>query len=298
MEAASGAEICKALKGYFRGAKGMCQCPAHADSSPSLSVSETRDGRVLVHCFAGCDQRAVIDALRRMGLWPDGKLVDDPSYPGRLTTPPDDMDKDERERRKKARELWFGAKDASGTPVETYLRSRAIRLRVPPSIRFAPRCRHPHGDDLPALVGAIQDGEGKITGVQRIYLAADGAGKADVTPTKATLGPMKDGAVRLAKAGEILGLAEGIETALSARQLFSIPVWATLGANRLGAVTLPECVKRIYIFADTGEVGLREAYKAADTYLELGIGCIVQPPEPCFSDWNDVLTGKRREVAA
>ena len=34
--------------------KWQGRCPAHADRSPSLSVAEGQDGRVLVHCFAGC----------------------------------------------------------------------------------------------------------------------------------------------------------------------------------------------------------------------------------------------------
>lgn len=44
-------------------------CPAHEDAHPSLSVTE-RDGRVLVHCHAGCPQEAVVGALRERGLWP------------------------------------------------------------------------------------------------------------------------------------------------------------------------------------------------------------------------------------
>lgn len=38
-------------------------CPAHEDRSPSLSVAETDDGRVLVHCFAGCSVENVIGAV-------------------------------------------------------------------------------------------------------------------------------------------------------------------------------------------------------------------------------------------
>lgn len=50
---------------------GLTHCPAHEDTSPSLSLSES-GARVLVHCQAGCTQDAVIDALRERGLWPEG----------------------------------------------------------------------------------------------------------------------------------------------------------------------------------------------------------------------------------
>jgi hypothetical protein len=40
----------------------MAKCPAHADRSPSLSISTGRDGRALVRCFAGCDLALVLQA--------------------------------------------------------------------------------------------------------------------------------------------------------------------------------------------------------------------------------------------
>jgi hypothetical protein len=43
-------------------------CPAHPDRGPSLSVREV-GGRLLVHCYAGCRQTEVLEALRARGLW-------------------------------------------------------------------------------------------------------------------------------------------------------------------------------------------------------------------------------------
>lgn len=43
-------------------------CPSHDDRSPSLAVDDAH-GRVLVHCFSGCPQRDVLQALRQRGLW-------------------------------------------------------------------------------------------------------------------------------------------------------------------------------------------------------------------------------------
>jgi hypothetical protein len=50
------------------------QCPAHEDAQPSLSVTEKPDGRVLLHCQAGCEPEAVLAALGLgwVDLFPDG----------------------------------------------------------------------------------------------------------------------------------------------------------------------------------------------------------------------------------
>lgn len=41
----------------------QARCPAHDDKGPSLSVRELDDGRVLVHCFAGCEVHSVLSAV-------------------------------------------------------------------------------------------------------------------------------------------------------------------------------------------------------------------------------------------
>ena len=48
--------------------KYVACCPAHDDKHPSLSITDAKD-KVLVHCFSGCTQTDVIDALRSQGLW-------------------------------------------------------------------------------------------------------------------------------------------------------------------------------------------------------------------------------------
>src|SRR6266851_2738687 len=50
---------------------GLTHCPAHDDRNPSLSVTEP-EGKVLLKCFAGCTQDAVIEELRSRGLWEGG----------------------------------------------------------------------------------------------------------------------------------------------------------------------------------------------------------------------------------
>lgn len=62
--------IAGALGGRRSGRGWMARCPAHQDRGPSLSISESA-GKPLVHCFGGCTQAAVIEALRAKGLWPE-----------------------------------------------------------------------------------------------------------------------------------------------------------------------------------------------------------------------------------
>jgi hypothetical protein len=62
--------ITRALGGTWRGNRGVALCPSHREKTPSLAIREA-DGRVLVHCHAGCEQADVVAALRGRGLWPE-----------------------------------------------------------------------------------------------------------------------------------------------------------------------------------------------------------------------------------
>lgn len=296
MTAVMGRDIVRGLGGRWVGRKGVAKCPAHDDRTPSLSVSETRDGRALVHCFAGCTQRDVIDALRARGLW-HGEARPDAAYIGRLTSPADGArDADERQRVAYARELWERADRIKGTLAETYLRARGIsRLEWPEALGFLPRVMHkPSGRTGPVLLAAITDSAGQVEAVQRTWIADDGASKAPVDPAKMTIGRMGNGAVRLSRSvGATLGLAEGVETALSAAALYAIPVWATLSASRLSRVHVPKSVEALVIFADAGQAGMGQALEAAETYERAGLAVDVIPPAVHFGaghgDFNDVV---------
>lgn len=61
--------IARALGGRKSGKDWAARCPAHDDKNPSLSISDGDGSKPLVHCHAGCDQRAVIEALKSKGLW-------------------------------------------------------------------------------------------------------------------------------------------------------------------------------------------------------------------------------------
>ena len=76
--------IIRALDAKKSGDKYVAKCPAHQDDKPSLELSKP-NGKVLVHCFAGCAQSDVIAALRAKGVWPDisteKKIVATYDYP-------------------------------------------------------------------------------------------------------------------------------------------------------------------------------------------------------------------------
>jgi len=65
-------EVLERLEGVRRTGSGwVARCPAHDDRSPSLSVAEGRDGRVLLRCFAGCEFAAIADAIGMRNGSPD-----------------------------------------------------------------------------------------------------------------------------------------------------------------------------------------------------------------------------------
>ena len=145
------------------------------------------------------------------------------------------------------------------------------------------------------MVAGVQTLDGRITAVHRTYLRPDGQGKADVTPCKMALGPFGSGAVRVGPAGRVLGLVEGIETGLSAMQLFGVPVWCSLSASRLDRLWLPPEAQEVHIFADNGAPGHEAAERAATAYQAQGRRVVVRFPPEKFGDFNDLL---RAEAAA
>ena len=66
----SAERLARALGGRKSGRQWMARCPAHPDPTPSLSICDGEDGRVLLYCHAGCDARDVIAELVQRGLWP------------------------------------------------------------------------------------------------------------------------------------------------------------------------------------------------------------------------------------
>ena len=112
------------------------------------------------------------------------------------------------------------------------------------------------------MVAAVQGPDQKVTAIHRTYIRDDGQGKAGVSTPKKALGPIGAGAVRLGPTQPALGVCEGIETGLSAMELFGISCWAALG-SRMDRMELPEQVVEVQIFGDNGGRGHEAAERAA-----------------------------------
>jgi putative DNA primase/helicase len=72
--------LARLLHGRKVGSTWMGCCPSHDDRNPSLSIRQDDNGKVLLHCHAGCAQRDVIDSLKAHGLWesderPDRRII-------------------------------------------------------------------------------------------------------------------------------------------------------------------------------------------------------------------------------
>jgi putative DNA primase/helicase len=178
--------IATSLGGRRAGEGWLARCPAHDDQRPSLSIAESTDGRVLVCCQAGCEQRRVIDSLRALGLWSGGdKACRDFSTDKTRrmdTTINQQFDADRTER---ALRIWRSSGEARGTLVERYLQSRGIEIIPPPSLRFHNALNHPSRAPWPAMVAIVARGQDNSPlGIHRTFLARDGVGKALIEPTR------------------------------------------------------------------------------------------------------------------
>jgi putative DNA primase/helicase len=281
--------IAKALCGRRAGVAWIARCPAHDDREPSLSIADARDGKVLVHCHAGCDQRDVIAALRARGAW-EGTS----QGAGRLLRkanrqPLAEPDREAMKRTGAALAVWRASHLIKGTLAETYLRSRGLTIPVPPSVSFHAGLKHPSGGVWPAMLALVTHGvDGKPVGIHRTFLARDGQRKAPVDPAKMMLGPCRGGVVRLADPGDVLMVGEGIETCLAAMQATGHAAWAALSTSGLRALDLPRELRDVIVLADGDDPGEAAAQECAWRWKGQGRRMRIARP-PVGMDFNDLL---------
>jgi hypothetical protein len=186
----------------------------------------------------------------------------------------------------------------SGTLADSYLRQRGIlRASLHPALRFHPSCYYRDLETgqtrtLPALIAAVTDPAGGITGVHRTWLDPDGDGKAKIDDPRRALGGLLGNAVRFAFPASgpvaVMVAGEGLESILSLSHVMpGLPMVSALTANHLAAFRPPDGCLRLYVAADADAAGRHGIEGLSRRAQSLGILPLVLTPE--LGDFNEDL---------
>lgn len=198
----------------------------------------------------------------------------------------------------RARRLFRMTQPLAGTLADSYLRRRGIlRASSHPALRFHPSCYY---RDLvsgrtsiyPALIAAVTDPAGTITGVHRTWLDSDGEGKARVDDPRRALGGLLGNAVRyhfpVHGPVHVMAAGEGLESMLSLSHVMpGMPVVSALTANHLAAFRPPAGCLRLYVAADADAAGRHGIVGLSRRAQAIGILPLVLTPE--LGDFNEDL---------
>lgn len=278
---------------YLNGKNGPCpQCAGHdrfrftdfkGDGSSICNQCGSLTGMQLVQALRGWDFATAAREIENVL----GKVSDDPMRPTLS----------EADRRDMLRTLWKAGRPVSkGDPVDTYLAARGVEqqayervLRYVPALEYAPNISYP------AMIALVESVDGKPLSIHRTWL--DGDSKAPVdAPRKMMPGSMgKHGSVKLRQAGQVLGVAEGIETAYAASRLYQMPVWAALNAGSMSAFSWPDTVKHLHVFGDNDDsfTGHAAAYALGKRARAKKLNVTVHIPPNAGEDWNDIHMQRR-----
>ena len=280
------------------------RCPAHDDHTPSLEI---RDGQgvVLVRCWAGCELHAICSALgltlRDLRHDQGIRYLPYPRPILRLYRPPEsNLSIDAKAEARVCQVLRESERSKAGTSVERYLASRHLSSAMPDALRFHAKlfCSICHQNQEtspfhPGMIAPVTAPDGRIVSIHRTFLTQAGE-KAHGPQSKKLMpaiapGCTRGAAIRLFPAGEQLGVAEGIETALACHLLFQIPVWGAISSGGLARINIPREVERVEIFPDHDTPGLEAAKALGRRLIRSGRRFRIWTPPNPRSDWADVL---------
>jgi hypothetical protein len=175
-------------------------------------------------------------------------------------------------------------------------------------LRFHPRCYYRAHDSAPreiwpALVAAVTDLDGALTGVLRTWLARDGSDKAPLATPRRALGRLLGSGVRFGRAqpapaeAGVMAAGEGLETMLALRVVLpDMPMVAALSSAHLAALILPAGLRRLYVARDNDRAGHRAAEALGIRANADGIEDLVLTPHA--DDFNTDLCGLGPEALA
>jgi len=197
-------------------------------------------------------------------------------------------DPEEERQRNAMRRGWGGAWQPSmDSPVGAYLISRVGCVWPSQAIREGRSA-----NDRPVMICKIVDHHGlSAVNLHLTFLTEDGR-KADITPAKKVMpGKLPPGcAIRLGPIKSAMGVAEGIETAISAAIMYDMPVWACVNGTLLSQWIPPEGAEHVTVFGDndTNFTGQSKAYHLANRLeVQFKRRTIVRIPPVPGEDWND-----------
>lgn len=205
--------------------------------------------------------------------------------------------------------LWAACRDlVPGDPVTLYIKRRLLAplWPVPLALRFHPALPYCHEGDLfgcfPAMVAAITNPAGELLALHRTWLSRDGQ-KANVPgPVKKVTqasGPLIGGCVRLeAPIGGVIGVAEGVETALAASMASGVPTVAAYSAGALAGWIWPAGVQSLVIFADADKAGRESADRLRQRAQAAALRVSVLAPQKEGADWCDVWAARDQSTTA
>jgi putative DNA primase/helicase len=207
--------------------------------------------------------------------------------------------------KKAMRALWDRARKPSDDgPVQRYLYNRLGPHEPPLSIRECMSVYDPETkQNFPAMIAKIASPENKAENLHITYLTPDGRKAATPKPKRVMAGKLPEGsAIRLAAPAEVMGIAEGIETAMAASIWFEMPVWAAVSGVGLSKWTPPATAKTIYIFGDNdlSYAGQAKAYALAHrltVMFKREVAVKIPTSRKEDRDWNDVLAEYNAELS-
>jgi hypothetical protein len=198
-----------------------------------------------------------------------------------------------------ARRLLAISQPIHGTLAASYLRGRGItNLSGTVSLRFHPRCyyrpdEHSPTETWPAMVAAVTDLDGHVTGAHRTWLDPSGfsegrLGKAPIETPRRAMGDLLGHGIRFGVASNVLVAGEGIETVLSARLgIGPMPMLAATSAAHLAAILFPATLRRLYVLRDRDPAGDGARDRLVERAAGAGIEAVVLSPR--LEDFNEDL---------
>lgn len=198
-----------------------------------------------------------------------------------------------------ARRLLAICKPITGTLADTYLAGRGISPASGlDALRFHPRCWYRRSQDdfdnvpaaMPAMVAAVTDTAGNVTGAHRTWLTSDGSDKAAVAYPRRAMGHLLGHGVRFGAAAPVMAAGEGIESTLSLRMAIpALSSIAALSSAHLAALAFPPTLRRLYVAREADPAG-----RTAFTTLAARAGHCGVEILPLDSEFGDLNADLRR----